>query len=196
MYIKAENAELHLFPHFIKSEQASLLFEYLTMNISWQQDQIRIHQKVIDVPRLHAWYQDNAQVYEYSGIKLTVQPWLKVLNKIKSQLNEQCEHVLNESVFFNAMLANLYRDNNDSVAWHSDDEPELGETPIIASVSLGAKRDFKMKHKITGETRTIPLTHGSLLLMAGETQNYWQHAILKSKKVIAPRINLTFRHLL
>lgn len=200
MKIAAENAELWLFPNFIKLGQSQALFQHLMSTIAWQQEQLLMYGKFVDIPRLQAWFGDADASYSYSGLTLNPQPWLPVLAKLKNSLTQQCQAILddygNAKTFnFNSALANLYRDNQDGVAWHCDDEPELGNNPIIASVSLGASREFKMKHKITGEKLTIPLTSGSLFLMAGETQRYWQHAILRSKKGIAPRINLTFRQI-
>ena len=200
MNIQADNAVLYLFPNFIKLGQSQALFRYLHVNIPWQQDSLQMYGKQVEIPRLQAWFGDNDAQYRYSGLTLKPQPWLSVLAKLNNSLTAQCHSVLaqtgqSKALNFNSALANLYRDNHDAVAWHSDDEPELGLNPVIASVSLGASRDFKMKHKITGEKLTIPLTSGSLLLMAGETQHYWQHAIVRSKKVIAPRINLTFRQI-
>ena len=114
-------------------------------------------------------------------------PWTKALVAIKTQVEQATGYQ------FNACLANLYRDGNDTVGWHSDDEPELGEQPVIASVSLGAERDFQLKHKSLSEKLTIPLKSGSLLTMSGETQNAWQHCLPRTKRVKSPRINLTFR---
>ena len=200
MKIAANNAELWLFPNFIKLGQSQALFHYLQSTVAWRQDQLTMYGKLIDIPRLQAWFGDAEASYSYSGLTLKPQPWLPALAKLKTTLSEQCQAVLAESghasqLNFNSALANLYRDNQDGVAWHSDDEPELGANPVIASVSLGASREFNMKHKVSGEKLTIPLTSGSLLLMAGETQRYWQHAILCSKKGSAPRINLTFRQI-
>lgn len=195
MKIAAANADLWLFPNFIKSSQCLALFEHLQLTLAWQQDSIAMYGKNIEIPRLQAWYGDKNAHYAYSGIKLTLNPWIPVLTKLKVSLAEQVSNVVGEDINFNSVLANLYRNNDDAVGWHSDDEPELGTNPVIASVSLGASRDFKLKHKITGEKLTVPLTSGSLLIMAGETQHCWQHAILRSKKSMAARINLTFREI-
>ena len=214
MKIAANNAELWFYPNFIKSGQSRKLFEYLHTAISWQQDSLSMYGKLVDIPRLQAWFGESNAQYAYSGLTLAPKPWLPVLEKMKNTLNEQCNDIVTHSsdvpfndvaannnhlnaqnVNFNSMMANCYRDNNDAVAWHSDDEPELGKQPVIASVSLGATRIFKLKHKVSGEKLDIPLTSGSLLIMAGETQHCWQHAILRSKKAIAPRINLTFREI-
>jgi alkylated DNA repair dioxygenase AlkB len=109
------------------------------------------------------------------------------LRALKEKVSDYCDHE------FNAVLANLYRNQHDSVGWHSDDEPELGLMPTIASLSFGAEREFQLKHIITKEKINIVLTPGSLLIMRGNTQQYWQHCLPKRSKKIAPRINLTFR---
>lgn len=205
MRIPAKNAQLWLFPNFIKLDQSQQLFHYLHQSIPWQQDQIMMYGKRVDIPRLQAWFGDEQAKYNYSGLTLKPTAWLPVLDKIRHQLNQQCvaifaqettqPNTINTNVAFNSLLANCYRDNQDAVAWHSDDEPELGVNPVIASISLGASREFKMKHKETGKKLNIPLTSGSLLIMAGETQHCWQHAVLRSKLSLGPRINLTFRQI-
>jgi alkylated DNA repair dioxygenase AlkB len=195
MKIQADDALLYYFPNFIKQSQSYQLLNYLEKNIVWQQDKITLFQQCFNVPRLQALYTDEHLSYRYSGMTLSSNQWLPALDKLKVSLNLQCQEIIDQPVMFNAVLANLYRDQHDSVAWHSDDEPELGKRPIIASVSLGATREFKLKHKTTGDKLNIPLISGSLLLMAGNTQQYWQHAILKSKKTYAQRINLTFREI-
>lgn len=195
MEIKANNAILHFYPNFIKAHQQKLLFYYFLENIAWQQDQLHLYGKDVLIPRLQAWFGGTDVNYGYSGLHLQPHDWLAPLVKLKQSLTQQCQVILQQPVCFNSALANLYRDNNDAVAWHSDDEAELGVCPAIASVSLGCDRIFKMKHNITRQTLNIPLTAGSLLIMAGETQHYWQHAILRSKKPLQPRINLTFREL-
>lgn len=141
------------------------------------------------IPRLTAWYGEKDTTYVYSGIVLEPISWVEPLILIKNEI----EHF--SPVKFNSVLLNLYRNGNDSVAWHSDDEPELGQKPVIGSVSLGGTRRFMLKSKDNNnsESYSIDLTNGSFLLMAGDTQKYWLHQIPKTKKEIAPRINLTFR---
>lgn len=141
--------------------------------------------KSVKIPRLQAWYGENE--YSYSGLRLAAQPLIPLLIKFKCLIEQQTGHS------FNALLANCYRDQYDSVAWHSDDEPELGFEPIIASLSFGEERNFQLKHKITGEKLNLPLKSGSLLIMAGETQQYWQHCLPRTKKQKLARINLTYR---
>ena len=143
--------------------------------------------KMLSIPRLQAWYGDENASYSYSKLTMLPLDWTPHLFSLKQQVSEFCGHD------FNAMLANCYRDHRDSVSWHSDDEPELGEQPIIASLSFGCQRMFHLKHKDSGESVKLPLQSGSLLVMSGETQKNWQHAILKSRLEMSMRINLTFR---
>ncbi len=143
--------------------------------------------KYVKVPRLQAWYADAGQSYSYSKLALDAMPLTERLQTLNNRLRIFCQHG------FNSVLANCYRDQNDSVAWHSDDEPELGVEPTIASLSFGAERMFHLKHKVTGEKYKIPLQSGSLLVMSGQTQHCWQHAVLKNRRQMPMRINLTFR---
>ena len=140
--------------------------------------------------RKSAWYGDSGASYAYSGIRREPLPWTPELLTIK----ETCEEVANAS--FNSVLCNLYHDGNDGMGWHADDERELGFEPIIASISFGADRKFSFKHRITKERIDIRLAHGSMLIMRGQSQHAWLHALPKSKKVLEPRINLTFRNIL
>ncbi|MDT9196690.1 alpha-ketoglutarate-dependent dioxygenase AlkB [Limnospira fusiformis KN01] len=177
-----------LYGNFLKLAESDRLFGELYKSINWRQEQIKIFGKIRPIPRLTAWYADEGKSYTYSGIEHHAQPWNPTLKSIKSQVEDIAE------VTFNSVLINLYRDGKDSMSWHSDDEPELGKNPIIASVSLGGTRRFAGKHKISKDRKFhIDLTSGSLLLMKGETQHFWQHQIPKTSRVVEPRINLTFR---
>ena len=176
---------MNYFPEFIAIAQRKAYFSQLLAGINWQQDQLMMYGKFVNIPRLQAWYGEDD--YSYSGLNLKSQPLTPLLIKLKHLIEQQTEHN------FNAVLANCYRDQNDTVGWHSDDEPELGSEPIIASLSFGEERNFQLKHKFTGEKLNLPLTSGSLLIMAGETQQYWQHCLPKTKKQKLSRINLTYR---
>jgi alkylated DNA repair dioxygenase AlkB len=168
-------------------EESARLFARLESEILWQQDQIRMFGKQILIPRLNAWYGDADKSYTYSGIHLKPHPWNDDLLWIKDRIEKEI------GITFTSVLLNLYRSGNDSMGWHADDEPELGLNPSIASVSFGASRMFQMRH-VSKKIRTkIPLDNGSLLLMQGSTQHYWQHQIPKSSKALDSRINLTFR---
>ncbi|GLX79609.1 alkylated DNA repair protein [Thalassotalea insulae] len=178
---------MQYYPNFIPYSESLVLARQLFTELSWREDQLLMFGKYVNVPRLQAWYAKDAQSYSYSKLALAALPLTPGLTKLNNQLRTFCQHG------FNSVLANCYRDHNDSVAWHSDDEPELGPEPMIASLSFGAERVFHLKHKATGEKCKIPLQSGSLLVMAGQTQHQWQHAILKTKRQTAMRINLTFR---
>ena len=184
------DAELHYRPQFFPKPTADRLLQELIEKIEWTQNKIRFYGKESLVPRLEAWYGDPGKSYAYSGIQMTPKPWTKELVKIKEAIEKEA------GVPFNSVLINYYRDGKDRVAWHSDDEKELGQNPIIGSVSLGAERKFKLRHKKykeNGLKTEIILQHGSFLLMKGPTQHHWMHEIPRTAKPIGPRINLTFR---
>jgi len=172
---------------FDKKESNQLFFE-LYNNTNWKQESIKLYGKLVPIPRQTAWYGDSGKSYTYSKIAMTTEPWTPTLLVIKSKIEDL------SGVQFNSVLLNLYRNGSDSVAWHSDDEPELGENPVIGSVSFGATRRFMFRHKFKKELKKeVDLTHGSFLLMKGMTQHFWQHQIPKTAKKIEARINLTFR---
>jgi alkylated DNA repair dioxygenase AlkB len=183
------DADLKFMRSFYEKSQADHYLKLLLKETPWRQDSINVWGKTHLQPRLTAWYGDPGTSYSYSGIRLQPLAWTATLQAIKIAVEE----VANSR--FNSVLINLYRDHQDSVGWHSDDEPELGHNPVIGSVSLGETRTFKLKHKRNRQEKplAIDLTHGSLLLMAGPTQECWHHAIDKERMSKQPRINLTFR---
>ena len=187
--ITAENACLHYFPDFIPFARSQDIFSELAQQLDWSQDAIVLYGRQVAIPRLQAWYGDSGLNYTYSQLTLVAKPWLPLLTQLKQLVETQT------GMYFNAVLANMYRDGNDTVGWHSDDEAELGVNPVIASLSFGGERNFNFKHKISGEKLTIPLKSGSLLTMSGETQHFWQHCLPRTKKAKLPRINLTFRQI-
>jgi alkylated DNA repair dioxygenase AlkB len=158
-------------------------------NVEWKQESVRIYGKVMPQPRLIAWYGDAGKKYDYSGISLTPLPWTELLREIKNRV-EDCT-----GEQFNSVFLNHYRDHNDSMGFHSDDERELGPEPTIASVTFGATRAFVMKHKKDSDLAPVKvlLEAGSVLLMKGVTQRFWKHGILKQTRPCGPRVNLTFR---
>ena len=177
-------------PEFTQwSELSSEDFEKVQFkNIQWKQDSIRLFGKSIPLPRLTSWYGDSGKGYTYSGIKSEPNAWNKGLLYIK----EHIEEVAN--IEFNSVLLNWYRDGEDHLHWHKDDEKELGKNPVIASVNFGEKRDFMVRSAHNHKCKfTVPLTHGSLLIMSGQMQHFWEHAVPKRKKVSKSRFNLTFR---
>lgn len=189
--LKIPDAEIDFYPNFFTVQEADFYYKKLLETIAWQQDYIKLYGKEVPIPRLEAWYGEEDKTYTYSGITLKGHQWTEELLEIKSKIEEEAQ------VSFSNVLINQYRNGSDSMAWHADDEPELGKNPIIASVSLGAERVFQLKHKTQVGLKTkISLGHGSFLLMKGETQHHWLHQIPKTQKQISPRINLTFRILL
>ncbi|MGK0499415.1 MAG: alkylated DNA repair dioxygenase AlkB [Oceanicoccus sp.] len=183
------DADVNYTPGFIADHQAC--YQQLHEQLQWQQDTIKVYGRAVKIPRLNAWYGDADAYYSYSGLGLSPKPWTPLLLKLKRQLKDFLD------VDFNSVLANHYRDGNDSVAWHSDDEQELGREPIIASLSFGASRRFSLRHRQhQAESVHMDLSGGSLLLMAGATQRHWQHQLAKTKQPVSGRINLTFRQII
>lgn len=188
-HIRLPDADMLYFPAFWAPAEADHYRQQLEEGIDWQQGHVTVYGKTYQEPRLSAWYGDAGCAYTYSGLYHTPLPWTPLLLAIRARV-EACA----EGATFNSVLANRYRDGADGVAWHSDDEKELGPAPVIASVTVGQPRPFQMRHR--GDTRlqySLLLPHGSLLLMRGKTQRYWQHRIPKSSAACRPRINLTFR---
>ncbi|QDZ38574.1 alpha-ketoglutarate-dependent dioxygenase AlkB [Euhalothece natronophila Z-M001] len=183
------HSDIKIYRNFFDAKTSDYFFSQLEKEINWKQEYIKLYGKENPVPRLTAWYGDKGYSYTYSGITMNPEPWTNSLLEIKHKIETIAQ------VNFNSVLLNLYRDGNDGVAWHSDDEPELGKHPIIGSVSLGGERRFSFKYrdKSNPERHDINLKHGDFLLMQGETQQYWYHQIPKTKKSVLPRINLTFR---
>lgn len=159
-------------------------------NILWEHDKINMFGKQIYVPRFSAWYGDENTNYSYSGNTFKAKKWNKGLLYIK----EQIEKRLNLS--FNSVLLNWYRDGDDYMGWHSDDEKELGKNPTIASINFGEERDFLIKSNQSNEKISIPLKDGTILIMSGQLQHYWKHSLPKRKKRKNARFNLTFRNII
>lgn len=182
-----ENGEYIFFPNFFSKGESDSFLKNLRSNIVWKQESMNMYGKKIDFPRLTAWYGNNDKPYSFSGITLQPLPWSSEILSIKSKIEPVAKTA------FNSVLLNLYRDGNDSISWHTDAEKELGTNPVIASVNFGATRKFQLRHIKTKEKLEIELTHGSLLIMQGELQHFWQHQVPKTSKVVGERINLTFR---
>jgi alkylated DNA repair dioxygenase AlkB len=189
-YNLGDKTELYLIKQFYNQAEADSLFDKLLTDINWQKESIVIFNKRIEVPRLMCWYGDPVACYRYSGVDHKPNPWTHQLLEIKTQIEAQCQ------ANFNSVLANLYCDGRDSMGCHSDNEKELGTNPVIASLSLGAERIFRMHHKKSKRSLTIPLSHGDLLIMAGTCQHHWLHSVPKTKAFKTPRINLTFRKII
>jgi alkylated DNA repair dioxygenase AlkB len=182
-----ENGEYIFLPNYFNRVESDMFLNKLKNNIDWKQESMNMYGKQLNFPRLTAWYGDNDKPYSFSGIKLRPQPWNEELLEIKNKIEPRA------LVNFNSVLLNRYRNGNDSISWHTDAEKELGKNPIIASVNFGATRKFQLRHIHSKEKLEIELTHGSLLIMQGELQHYWQHQVPKTAQIVTERINLTFR---
>ncbi|MBU3701686.1 MAG: alpha-ketoglutarate-dependent dioxygenase AlkB [Acidimicrobiia bacterium] len=170
---------------------ADAAFAALRVEIPWRQEHLRMFGSVVPVPRLEAWIADEGLEYTYSGIAHTPQPWTPAVVAMRAL----CADLAGAS--FNSVLCNLYRDGNDGVDWHADDEREFGRHPVIASVSLGATRRFDFRRVDDHSVRTgVDLHHGDVVIMRGTTQELWRHRIPKTRRSVGERINLTFREVL
>lgn len=172
---------------FLAPDEADRALRSLLGEVPWQQHSIILFGKNVPEPRLSAWVADAGVSYLYSGRRREPAPWTPTIADLRARAGATAGTV------FNSVLANLYRDGNDTMGWHADDEPELGPAPVIASVSLGAERRFDLRHNVTGETVSTALPHGSLLVMSGESQHAWKHRIARTARVRHERVNLTFR---
>ena len=179
--------ELSLWPHWLAEAEADALLAELRATISWEVHRIRIFGKEVDSPRLSCWIGDKDATYVYSRTRFEPHAWTPALASLRDRVAQAC------GARFNSVLANLYRDGRDSMGWHSDNEPELGPRPVIASLSLGAVRRFRLKLREGGEVLGIELGHGSLLRMAGDTQRLYVHDLPRTSAAVGPRLNLTFR---
>lgn len=179
---------IEYYPDFLPQEKADSAFNKLKTNLEWNEETIKMYGKPVKVPRLVCWYGDKNIQYRYSGINHISLPWNMELLSIKELIEQHTGH------HFNSVLGNMYRNENDSMGWHSDDEKELGENPVIASVSLGEERVFKIQHRKSKQILGEALTNGSLLVMSGDFQKQWRHSVPREKTVRKPRINLTFRY--
>lgn len=187
-----EDGEYWFMRDFLSEDQAIQQESLLLNTIEWKQEEVYVFGKKYKEPRKTAWYGDENCVYSYAGKKNHPVPWTEALFQLKSDIE-----ALIPGVLFNSVLLNQYRDGNDKMGWHSDNEKELGKNPIIASLSLGATRFFDLKHKrIKSLKKRLELPAGSLLIMCGSTQENWLHQVPQQKKVKDSRINLTFRRVI
>lgn len=187
---KTQDLSLYSHPNFLQHIQlnAQAVYTQLVQQLVWQQGQVTVYGKKHLEPRLSAYYGDANSHYRYSGKTVMPQPWHPLLLDIKHAL----QATLNTP--FNAVLCNYYRNGSDGMGWHSDDEPELGPTPTIASLSLGSPRKFNLRSKQDKKNKiTFDLGQGDLLVMADSTQRYWQHNVSKTTRAVEGRINLTYR---
>jgi alkylated DNA repair dioxygenase AlkB len=187
IHLEMPDANVKYYPNFIPPEEAASLMHLFQDELDWRQEQITLYGKTFNVPRLQAWYGDKNADYRYSNLSMRPSPWSPTLLELK----QKCENISNSR--FNSVLANLYRHGQDGMGRHADNEPELGQQPVIASLSFGEIRNLDFYHNQTKQKIRLPLRNGSLLVMSGDTQTYWQHSVAKTKKVLTARVNLTFR---
>lgn len=178
------DAELTLWEHFFSREEADAFYNTLLLETPWKQEEITVYDKTHLTPRLTVWYGKRRAESKNPVLQFT-----PALQSIRERVEATT------GLQFTSVLVNLYRDGKDGVGWHRDRDRELGPKPIVASVSFGETRPFEIRHKFRKELEKIriPLHHGSLLLMAGAMQHFWEHQVPKTAKEIRPRINLTFR---
>jgi len=183
-------AKANFYPNFLSKEQADFLFKNLINNVDWNQEHINFMGKISPIPRLTYWYSKENKEYVYSGIKVVPVPYPEIIKRLNRLVEEKTGYE------FNSVLLNLYRNGEDKVSWHADDEKSLGNEINIASISIGAEREFQFKSKHnSNDKQEIMLTHGSLLVMHNPIQEHWLHQIPIRKKIKEPRINLTFRYI-
>lgn len=182
------NGEVLFFPNAFNLAESNAFLHSLIQEVPWKQEPITMFGRQVMQPRLTAWYGDVGKSYSYSGITMQPLAWTDTLLQVKNTVTNIA------GVSFNSALLNYYRDGNDSMGWHRDNEKELGKNPVIASVSFGAARKFQLRrYSDKAGLTNIVLSHGSLLLMRGETQHYWEHQLPKVKGSTGGRINITFR---
>ena len=171
---------------------ADQALQRLLDDVPWVQDDIIMFGRKLAVPRLSAWFGDSGAAYSYSGIEMTILPWTPLLATLREAMQQLAAPFGDAPL--NSVLVNLYRDGNDGVAWHADDEPELGREPLIVSVSLGASRAFQLRRRDDPSVRReLDLHHGDVVVMHGLTQALWLHQVPKTSRHVGQRVNLTFR---
>ncbi|RRW46055.1 alpha-ketoglutarate-dependent dioxygenase AlkB [Pseudomonas luteola] len=182
------NADVTLYESWVVSQEADDWMAELIKQTPWEQPQVQVYGKSYPTPRLVAWYGDPGISYGYSSLAHPSLPWTELLGDIRGRVSRFCEHP------FNGVLINYYRNGQDAMDWHSDNEAVLGRNPTIASLSLGEARRFDLRRRgVQRIEHSIELTHGSLLVMRGATQHYWQHQVARTKRSMSSRLNLTFR---
>ena len=180
------DTELILHDNFFTKEESDHYYKTLLSQSSWQEYEMEIYDKVHTVPRMICWYEDK----QNHGADQSLPDWTPELKAIRERVEMETQ------IKFKSVLLNLYRNGKDGVGWHSDHEKNYGKNQIIGSVSFGETRMFRLRHKFRKDLQIeIPLHHGSFLLMAKQTQTYWQHQVPKTARDILPRINLTFRRI-
>lgn len=202
--LELPGAEVALDPSWLPQAEADALLQALLDTVPWESHRIRLFGRKVDSPRLSCWIGDPGAAYVYSGTRFEPHPWPRALRPVRRRVAEAC------GTEFNSVLANLYRDGRDAMGWHRDDERELGVQPVIASLSLGATRRFVLKagKRLPAEPgqpsggagatprAALELGHGGLLVMRGDTQRHYRHALPRTTRPVGPRVSLTFRRIL
>ncbi|MCU0417683.1 MAG: alpha-ketoglutarate-dependent dioxygenase AlkB [Cytophagaceae bacterium] len=183
------DGEVFLIPDFLSITEADTYFKHVEKELSWVPDKVILYGKEITTKRTMVWMSDSMKSYTYSGVKKDIVSFTSLLNELKESLIRVTDTP------FNSCLANRYANGSEGMSWHTDNEKELVAFATIASISLGAERRFDFRHKITNETISLQLPHGSLLIMKGVVQQYWKHQLPIQKKVQGVRVNLTYRQM-
>ncbi len=174
-------------PAFLAGESADALFAQTLARADWRREQFKLFGRVVTAPRLTAWYGDADASYRYSGVVRTAAPWPEQLRGLATEVGAAVGWQ------FNFVLVNRFRNGADMLGWHADDEADLGVVPVIASVSVGAERVFRLRPRTGGPSVGRPLGHGSLVLMWGRSQRDFKHCVPRTAKPIGERLNFTFR---
>src|SRR6476620_1879549 len=185
--INNDGGKVNYYGKIMTPNEANRCYDLLFQNILWENEEVVIFGKHIVTKRKVAWYGDSSCLYTYSNTTKRALAWTKELTPLKQKVEELA------GTKYNSCLLNLYHNGEEGMGWHSDDEKEMIKNAAIASLSLGAERRFLFRHKLNKQTISLQLENGSLLVMKGTTQSYWQHSIPKSTRILLPRINLTFR---
>lgn len=179
------DAELLLYDNFFTKEESDNYYNILIENTPWHEYSMPMYDKMVTAPRMIAWYEEKDNPGADPNLLDFTPELMAIRARVQFEIGEK----------FNAVLLNLYRNGTDGVAWHSDKEGKIGKNPTIASVTFGETRMFRLRHKTKKELPQveIPLHHGSLLVMSGTTNSFWEHQVPKTAKAVLPRINLTYR---
>lgn len=178
---------VELYRSFLSCDEADRLFKRLLSELDWTHEHARVYGRRVALPRLTAWYGPVA--YAYSGVRHPPRPFAPVLDEVRERIEPLAPGI-------NCVLGNQYRDGSDSVSWHADDDPEAGGEPLVCSVSFGATRRFRFRHRERHLRVELELRHGDVIVMNDVTQGHWQHMVPKAPRATAPRVNLTYRRFL
>ena len=182
-------ADIQLWQGWLSQPRCGVIQPQLEQQLNWAQDSIMMFGKAVKIPRQQVWMGEAHCQYRYSGTTFMPQPWHPLVKQLAEEVSCFTGHR------FNCVLLNMYRDGQQHMGWHADNEPELGLDPVIASVSFGYSRKFELKHRSQAWQLALDLPAGSLLLMSGGCQQHWLHRLPKQSRVKQSRVNLTFRYI-